>query len=125
MSVLNARVLARLRNMTERYLKDTCLIEVQQRVTDEYGSPMQAWSIIASDVPCRVLPIASSSMASMSALVGSAESLKELYKIICPFGTALAPDQRITVNGEIYNIIQLVTARTDETDTQALLTRQR
>jgi len=122
---LNSQVLAQLRNRTAAFLKNTCLIEVQQQVTDEYGSPVQAWAIVAADVPCRVLPIAAGSMASMSSLVGSGESLQELYKIICPYGTALAPDQRVTVNGAVYNVIQLVTARTDETDTQALLTRQR
>lgn len=122
---LNSNVLAQLRNRMAAFLKDTCLIEAQQQMTDEYGAPTLAWSIVAEDVPCRVLPIATSSMQSMSALVGSGESLQELYKIICPHGTALAPNQRVTVNGAVYNVIQLVTARTDETDTQALLTRQR
>ena len=125
MSILNAPMLAQLRSMTAKFLKDSCRIEVQTETIDEIGAPTQTWAIVADDVPCRILPMATGSMASMSELVGSQESLRELYKIICPYGTALAPNQRITSNGATYNIIQLVTARTDETDTQALITRQR
>lgn len=121
---LNASILARLRNQTAKFLKDTCLIEVQDQSTDEYGSPALSWSVVAEDVPCRMITAGYQNQ-SRAGLVGSQESLQDMYKLICPYGTALDIDQRVTVNGQTYNVVQLMTARTDETDTQAIIVRQR
>ena len=77
---LNAAIRARLRSQTEKYLKDTCLIEVQSDVTGEFGDQPIAWQIVASDVPCRVIT-AGYQNSSRAGLVGQQESMMDLYKL--------------------------------------------
>jgi head-tail adaptor len=122
--MLDDNFLQHLRNAALYWLKETCNIEKQSDTLDETGSPIQTWDTVASNVPCRVITAGQSS-SSAAAIVGSAESMTDLYKIVLPANTSIDINCRITVNGETFNIVRLETALTDEVYTQAIITRQR
>lgn len=114
-----------IRARTAQFLKETCTIEVEQGAVGDFGQPAPIWIVIASNVACRVI-VARSMNRPMADMVGSQEQLVEEYRVICPYGTALAPNQRITLStGEVYSVTSVITDRTDETDTQAVAVRAR
>lgn len=122
--VLNNQMLARLRQMTAQYLKDTCTIERQTVAYGQYNEIIaDQWETVATDVACRV--ITEAIRRTSGELVGEQETLVETYRVVVPTGTGLAPNQRITVGGLVYEVVRLVTNRTDETDEQAVITRAR
>jgi hypothetical protein len=120
---MNSMVLAQLRAMTATFLTDTCTIEARMDAQGQFGEPLQDhWALVAANVPCRVITL--SSMRNTQMQIASRETIAESYKLICPYGTALAIDQRVTLaNGAVYQVVDVLTKRTDETDTQATITR--
>ena len=113
-----------LRNVTARFLTETCLIEKQADSVGQWGQEGQLWTTVASGVPCRVIS-ARAMLQSTAQQVGGQEQLVDTYRIIAPYGTALATNQRVTVGGVVYQVVGLVTDRTDETDVQCVAVRQR
>lgn len=122
--VLNSQTLARLRAVVAHYLKETCTIQKLGNMRGQYGEVMaDQWETVASNVPCRIITESVRWVA--GELVGEQESLVETYRLIVPVGTALAANQRIIISGITYEVVNLVTGRTDETDEQAIITRAR
>lgn len=121
---LPAAVLAHMRALAESLMTDTCIIETRADATSELGAVTNTWTTVASDVACRVITMGSR-WQDMAMAAADRRALKDSYRLVCPAGTALAPDQRITLNsdGSQWLITDLVTRRTDETDTQAVITR--
>lgn len=117
-------VLAHMRAMAESLMTDTCTIEVRADAVSDLGAVTNTWTLVASDVACRTITIGSR-WQEMAAAVADRRALKDSYRLVCPAGTALAPDQRITLDsdGSQWLVTDLVTRRTDETDTQAVITR--
>jgi len=123
--VLPAHLLAQLRSITAQYLKETCTIQQQANAIDQYGGvDASQWNVVASNVPCRII-MQGGAGNKLPQQVGEQESLIDAYRVIVPIGTGLAPNQRIICNGIIYEVTQLITARTDETDEQAMVIRAR
>lgn len=123
--MLNAQVLAMMRTTTAKFFTETCTIEQEMDSTGEFGQPSPMWSPIATNVACRVIT-ARQGTRPTAEMVGAQEQIVDEYRIICPYGTALATNQRITIStGEVYTVVSLVTDRTDETDTQAVVVRAR
>jgi head-tail adaptor len=114
-----------MRAMTGRFLTDTCRIEQRAMTRDEYGTATQtAWTLVEADVPCRVINLQSGLSGSAETVAGR-ESTPFTFRLICPAGTALAADQRVTLasDGSIWHIADVKTVLTDETDTQATIVR--
>lgn len=107
------------------YLTDTCTIEVQADTVDEYGLAQPgSLTTVASDVACRVIDLGTR-YSELAALVADQETIKDTYRLVCPAGTALAKDQVITMsNGDVYQVVDLITERTDGVDAQAIITRR-
>lgn len=123
--MLTAQVLAMMRATTAKFLTETCTIEQEMNSTGEFGQPVPVWTPIATNVACRVI-LARQGYRPTAANVGGQEKIVDEYRIICPYGTVLATNQRITVStGEVYQVVSLITDRTDETDTQAVVVRAR
>jgi hypothetical protein len=114
-----------LKSATANYLTETCTIEAQEDTQSEYGTPELTWRVVAEDVRCQVIMMGRNFSTSSADVVSSQESIEDSYRIICPSGTALDINQRVTVGGLKYNITRLITDRSSETDAQALMTRQR
>jgi hypothetical protein len=124
MLTIDSALLEYMRDQAEALMTDTCLIEVRADARGEFGEATQeTWTTVASGVRCRVITIQQSRAAQP---VGTREALIDRYRLVCPSGTALDVDQRVTLsNGDVYQILQVVTARTSETDTQAIIERVR
>ena len=115
------------------FLNETCRIDVQDYVTDEFKSEVKAWTIVAESVPCRVIQATSRSSSSEAALVGKQESLRELYRIALPpkdatYAWDLTVNQRITLgtvpNQHVYHVVAVEQELTDDVFRHALLTRE-
>lgn len=122
--MVSALVLSHMKGWTAAFLSERCLIEVEQEAAGQYGEPLNVWATVAADVPCRVITAGDNNQP-QSEPVGDGESITEEYRLICPAGTALATGQRVTVGEMVYQVASLLTARTDETDVQAVITRYR
>lgn len=118
-------VLAHMRAMAESLMTDTCTIEVRADAVDSMGAVSNVWTAVSSGVRCRLITIGSTRLSDMLAAAADRRALKDSYRLVCPAGTALAPDQRVTLDsdGSQWLVTDLVTRRTDETDTQAVITR--
>jgi hypothetical protein len=123
--MLSSQVLAMLRAKAAQFFTDTCTIEAESLARGKAGEPTHARVTVATGVPCRVID--STNRQTISAqLVGGQEAIVDTYRIITPYGTALAVDQIITVSsGEEYHVVGLITARTDKVDAQAVVRRAR
>jgi len=78
-------------------------------------------------VPCRVIMSRQGTRPSADLIAGQ-EQLVDEYRLIVPYGTALAVNQRVTVDGDdgaTYQVVGLIDRRTDATDSQAVLIRAR
>ncbi len=123
-------MLNRLKASAELWLNQTCTIEVQEYTTSEIASQVKAWSVVATNVPCRVIQATSRSSSSQAALVGKQESLTELYRIALPpldsttYSWGLTVDQRITVGDHKYQVIAVEQELADEIFRHALITRE-
>lgn len=129
MSILATRARAHMRRIVSKFLIDTCTITAQPQGLDELGALSvgldSVWATVATGVACRV--IGEGQGGSASALVASQEQMADTLRIVCPAGTALAPDQRITVTstGHVYTVVGLETDLTDALYTLARVVRLR
>lgn len=123
--MLSAQALAMLRATTAKFFTDTCTIEREASARGKAGEPTHSPVMVATGVPCRIID--STNRQTISAqMVGGQEAIVDTYRIIVPYGTALEVDQIITVSsGDQYHVVGLVTARTDKTDSQAVVRRAR
>lgn len=112
---------ARIQAQQLRYLTDTCSISVRTSGTDEYGGADQINEVVAVNVACIVLPLDSKSVEALS--WAGQENIGERYKLVCAQGTALAPDQIITIGTDVYHVASLTRGRTNETSEQAIIIR--
>lgn len=121
---LPTAVLEAMRDAAESLMTDTCKIEVRSNSVGEYGEPLEAYETVASSVVCRVTTLGSR-FKEAAEQVGGREAIVDAYRLICPAGTPLAVDQRVTLTstGERWQVVDLITARTDEVDRQAAIVR--
>lgn len=106
-----------------KWLKDSCTIEQQTIVTGEYGEEASQWSVIATDVKCRVIRSARNS-GSATQERGAQETLEQEYKLAVPVSVDLGINQRVTVNGVTYQIVRVEIALTDEIFKSATIVRR-
>lgn len=121
MSQLNARTRAVLKTAVNMYLNQTCMITVDSISTDSYGAETHTTQVAAASVSCRLIRATPSD----AAIVGNQETMADTYRLIVREGTALAVDQRVTVDNITYNVIGLVTGLTDNLYESAIVRRYR
>jgi hypothetical protein len=110
---MNPATLAYMRSQTTRYyLRDSCVIEVEQSSEDEDFITTTSWVQVAS-CKCRLLPAGTGDSESAETFANQ-ESIKVLRRLIVPHGTALDVGQRVTVGSEIYYLASLDIEATDE-----------
>lgn len=122
--MLNDILLLQIRANAARWLKDTCTISRDTGTLDELGSPVSGSTIIATNVPCRIIKSKTIS-SSTAAIIGGAETLREIYKIAIPTTYQLDIDYQIASGGVTYDVVNIEAALTDGIFTQAIITRHR
>jgi hypothetical protein len=124
--MISDMLIAQLKATLVTTLTDTCTIYARASGTGLYGEPQQdAWVIVASAVPCRVIDDKQSRVGDPAVL--AREYITDSYKLVVPAGTGLDVDQRIKVTstGLEYDVTGLVTSRTQGVDEQAMIMRAR
>ena len=116
------RTLTIIKERVAGFLTDTCTLEVESNTRNALGHPDGTWNTVAIGVNCRLIR-ASLGVSSTAEVSQGVERLPRRYRLICESGTALAVDQRVTLDsdGTVYRITGLVTDLSDNTDVQAIM----
>ena len=122
--MLNDILLLQIRTSAARWLKDVCTISHDTGTLDELGSVVSGSTIVATNVPCRIIKSKTTS-SSTAAIIGGAETLREIYKIAIPTTYQLDVDYQITSGGVTYDVVNIEAALTDGIFTTAIITRHR
>lgn len=123
--MVSAQLLAYMRRTAASFMTDTCTIERVTGGLTEIGTPNTGLTVVATNVPCRVIMNGSGSNSSESGLSGMAESLTETYKIELATTQTVDIDYKITVSGVTYDVIRIETALTDDVFVQVTAIRRR
>lgn len=118
---MNSIIEARIRKRLSAFLPTTCTIQHRVQVVGALGDTANGWEIVAADVPCRLISYLSNTK--QAAVVDDRLALVEAWRLIVPVGTALAPEQRVTIGGEIYVIVSVIDEWSDAMDAQAIIVR--
>ncbi len=124
MPSVDPMILAYMLAQADQLMSDTCTIEVRSDAVGEGGEKLLAYTTVATSVACRVID-AGQTFERSADTVAEREVIVDRYQLITPNGTALAVDQRITLDSDssVYQIIDLITERTDAVDAQATMVR--
>lgn len=95
------------------FLPERALIEREDVLTGGMGEARSVWVVSATDVPCRIIR-AGRERGDMTSTEGAVEALPETYRLALPRGTAIGIDHRVTVGGNVYQVVGV----------EALLTEQ-
>jgi len=113
---------AMIRRYAALFMTDSCVIfTTGESGTDSMGAPIYGETTIY-DGPCRVIT-STQSTAEQTRTVGEQAGLIEEYRLVVPYGTALAVDQRVRVGNVEYSIVNVRQKHTDKTDAQAIMVK--
>ncbi len=102
------------------FFTDTCIIKRLADSSDSAGARVGIMEIVAEDVPCRIIEGKSDIED-----IGDQLSLTEWFRLIVPVGTELGAEYTITLaSGAVFQVIDIITQRTDATDAQAMIKRE-
>lgn len=104
-------------------LTDTCTISRETAGRGAMFEPLHQYAVVAADVPCRV--ILSNAGDEGSASEGAAETIVERYRLITPVGTAFEVDDRVTVGGAVYDVVEINDRLTDNAFVEVTMRRGR
>ena len=112
-------IMLKIQERLETFLPDSCVIG---RRADDYDSTGAPTGDIESEttVACRVITGKSDIED-----IGQQPTMTEWYRLIVPLGTELAAGYIVTLADDtVYQVISIVTQRTDAPDMQALIKRE-
>ena len=101
-----------IQSRVDSMLTDSCTIERESGGVGLMGEPVCGWTVIAQNVPCRVISAGRGSRSAYEE-VGSQEALVQRYRLMCEKGTAFTVNDRVTVNGNVYQIVDVMDGWTD------------
>jgi hypothetical protein len=120
---MNSRILAMIKNETEKWLVESCVIQKRAPTSSPRGAPKAEFENTAT-VDCRIITEQQGARGAAE-VIGGKETLTDAYRIILPAGTEIAKDYRV-VSGEFtYEIIGILDKRTDGNDVQVRARRMR
>lgn len=126
MRLLSDRTMAMVRRNVSAMLTERCTIERERGATDDMGAPLHDWTVVASDVPCRVIRAGQQRNNTTTQIVGSQEALVETFRLICPVGTPFTTDDRVRMaDGLVYQVVALDDRLTDQAFVAAIIMRGR
>lgn len=115
-----SQVVAMMQRVAGTFFTDTCLLERETSTTGEYGEPIHAWEVTASDVPCRIILVGQRYGGGVVE-AGAAETMKREYRLEVASTVSLAVDMRVTIDGVTYDITRIETQLTDEVFQQCVM----
>jgi len=120
------RTIALVRRNVNEMLTETCTITRETGVKGTMGEPLHDnTEIVAQNVSCRVITVGQRNR-SQTRDVGAQEVIVEMYRLICPVGTAFTTDDLITMSdGRIFHVVDVEDGLTDEAYAGAIITRAR
>lgn len=119
------RTLAIVQRNVGEMLTDTCTIKRELGATGTMGEPLRDLVLVASGVACRVIRAKIPSNGSQQ-VVGSQESMVEVYRLICPVGTPFTKDDVVTLaDASVYRVVSVEDQLTDSAFAGAVITRVR
>lgn len=116
----SSQVVAMMQRVAGTFLTHTCLLEREVSTRGEFGEPIHAWEVTASDVPCRLIMLGQRYGGGV-AEAGAAETMKREYRLVVGATVELAVDMRVTVGGVVYDITRIETQLTDEVFQQCVM----
>jgi len=126
MALLSDRTIAMVRRNVSAMLTERCTIERESGATDDMGAPLHDWTVVASDVPCRVIRAGQQRNNTTTQIVGSQEALVETFRLICPVATPFKTDDRVRLaDGTVYQVVALDDQLSDQAFVAAIIMRGR
>lgn len=119
------RTIAIVRRNVNEMLTDTCTLSEESGITGTMGEPLHGLEVVASGVKCRVIRAKIPSNG-MTGVVGSQESMVDVYRLECPYDTVLRVDMVATLaDGSVYQVVSIEDKLTDSAFAGAVITRVR
>lgn len=118
--MVSNRTRAIIRTRVNTFLTDTCTILRPTAGFDEYGNSQDGETTVATDVPCRLLPIRERDSTEM---VGEVEAGRVYYRAILPYNTDIQNNDVLEVAGERYEGLQVEENHTDKVDVRARVSK--
>lgn len=118
----DSRTLALVQHIKNAYLTDRATLETEFSTVTSIGASTHEWQILATNIPCRMITQGQSTNAARQ--IGSQEGLVETYRIVLKLDLiTLAVNQRLTINGVVYEIVDILSHRTDQDEVQVTAKR--
>lgn len=118
---MNPQLQSYLQNSVARFLTQTCQIEAETGAQDQYGSPTHAEAALTT-TPCRLIAAGRWGDATMTD--ASKDSMRSEYRLIVGADVALSVDQRVTVDGLLYDVVKIETQLSDRAFRSAVVYRR-
>ncbi len=122
----STRTIAKVQANVNAMLTESCTLQRESGATGSMGEPLRnVFGNIATGVQCRVIR-AKTPSGGTGMVVGSQEAMVELYRLICPVGTAFLVDDRVVMSdGRVFQVVNVEDGLTDKGFAGAVLTRVR
>ncbi|MFP4323988.1 MAG: DUF6093 family protein [Anaerolineales bacterium] len=115
---MKAPDLSRLRAAHTASLTARCDIRRKTPATNDAGGPADTWSVVAAEVPCRLMPERSRRVIEAA---GGRESGFNYYRLSLPWDADIRPDDEVHIEGRTYQVVSLWDAHTLRTARRAVL----
>lgn len=121
--MVSPQIVAMIRRETASFLTQRARVERETAARDALGGPTHAVEIVADNVPCRIIKIGRRNDSAIEE-AGSAESLKDEYRLIFGRGVALGTDMRVVIDGLTYGVVRIETQLADEAFHACIINRR-
>lgn len=95
------------------FLPERALIEREDVSTGSMGEARSVWVVSAVDVPCRIIR-GGETRRDMTSTDGAVEALPETYRLALSRGTAVGVNHRLTVGGNVYQVVGVEAMLTEQ-----------
>lgn len=120
---ISARTVAKMRQYVGESLTDACTISREQETRGSMGERLREYALVAVDVPCRVIMQGAGARGARA--VGASEALVERLRLIVAHDVGIQTDDRVAVNGAVYEVAGLEDGLTDSGFVSAEIVRVR
>lgn len=120
--MLTATELANMRAAQIAALPGTCTISAKTETSDGMGGRTESWSTVASGVACRLSPMQAMG-ADVEAVVMEHFQGRSLWQLTIPVTQAISHNNRVTVAGTTYEVVQVRDGGQWETARRVILAR--
>ena len=107
-----------------RFLTERGNLVANQPTQDSYGGLTPTSVSVEANVPVRIIRPGDETTGA-AAVIGGAEVLRNMHRIVARQGTGLAADQQWVVNNVTWQIVRVVTDLTDDLYEMAVVERVR